>query len=147
MEHYCRFIGCIIKNSLCSWLSEQLIMIDQFCEFSLATPSIMSLRYRFIHTYACKMSWFPRSLGLAEPSKFHTIYSYSLSLSLSLSFFLSLSLSLSLSPSLHTQVLRACGQCYHPSCFRCVICGLCLDGVPYIVSNSLKVYCIHDYHK
>ena len=44
------------------------------------------------------------------------------------------------------QVLTAFEEVYHPDCFRCAVCGVCLDGVPYAGQRD-KVYCIKDYHK
>lgn len=48
---------------------------------------------------------------------------------------------------LSVQVLRAFDEMYHPDCFRCTVCGVCLDGVPYAGKSHDKVYCIEDYHK
>ncbi|CAI8054446.1 LIM domain-containing protein 1 [Geodia barretti] len=44
------------------------------------------------------------------------------------------------------QVLTAFKEVYHPDCFRCAVCGVCLDGIPYAGQHD-KVYCIKDYHK
>ena len=49
--------------------------------------------------------------------------------------------------SVFTQVLTAFGEVYHPACFRCAECGVCLDGVPYAGDSHDKVYCIKDYHQ
>ncbi|ESN96306.1 hypothetical protein HELRODRAFT_137376, partial [Helobdella robusta] len=40
-------------------------------------------------------------------------------------------------------------QTYHPRCFKCCECGLCLDGLDFAVNeeDSYKIYCHKDYFK
>ncbi|CAJ0592436.1 unnamed protein product [Cylicocyclus nassatus] len=44
-------------------------------------------------------------------------------------------------------VLSALNRNYHPACFRCAGCGICLDGVPFALDKENQVYCMPDYHE
>ena len=61
-----------------------------------------------------------------------------------LSFLLSFCSPSSLSPP---QVLKAFRHSYHPKCFCCDVCGMCLDGIPYASDSSEKIYCTPAYHR
>ncbi|VDM63958.1 unnamed protein product [Angiostrongylus costaricensis] len=43
-------------------------------------------------------------------------------------------------------VLTALNGKYHPSCFRCTACGMCLDGVQFALDKKNQAYCLPDYH-
>ncbi|XP_036813886.1 thyroid receptor-interacting protein 6 isoform X1 [Oncorhynchus mykiss] len=45
------------------------------------------------------------------------------------------------------RVLWSMGNAYHPRCFNCVVCGCCLDGVPFTVDATSQIHCIDDFHR
>ncbi|XP_036813902.1 thyroid receptor-interacting protein 6-like [Oncorhynchus mykiss] len=45
------------------------------------------------------------------------------------------------------RILRSMGNAYHPRCFNCVVCGCCLDGVPFTVDATSQIHCLDDFHR
>ncbi|CAF1233665.1 unnamed protein product, partial [Rotaria sordida] len=43
-------------------------------------------------------------------------------------------------------ILQALGHSYHLTCFKCLKCSICLDGVPFITDKNQNLFCLHDYH-
>jgi LIM domain-containing protein len=43
-------------------------------------------------------------------------------------------------------ILKAMDKTYHPGCFRCTGCNVCLDNQPFIINSNGLVFCIKDYH-
>ncbi|XP_014062399.1 thyroid receptor-interacting protein 6-like isoform X2 [Salmo salar] len=44
-------------------------------------------------------------------------------------------------------ILRFMGKAFHPCCFNCVVCGCCLEGVPFTVDANYQIYCLDDFHR
>uniref|UniRef100_A0A8C8MN10 Zyxin n=3 Tax=Oncorhynchus tshawytscha TaxID=74940 RepID=A0A8C8MN10_ONCTS len=44
-------------------------------------------------------------------------------------------------------ILRFMGKAYHPRCFNCVVCGCCLDGVPFTLDATAQIHCLDDFHR
>ncbi len=44
------------------------------------------------------------------------------------------------------RILRATGKPYHPKCFCCIVCGRCLDGIPFTVDAHNRIHCIEVNH-
>nr|XP_029522692.1 thyroid receptor-interacting protein 6-like isoform X2 [Oncorhynchus nerka] len=45
------------------------------------------------------------------------------------------------------RILWSMGNAYHPRCFNCVVCGCCLDGVPFTVDATSQIHCLDDFHR
>uniref|UniRef100_A0A4W5MVC5 Zyxin n=1 Tax=Hucho hucho TaxID=62062 RepID=A0A4W5MVC5_9TELE len=45
------------------------------------------------------------------------------------------------------RILRSMGNAYHPRCFNCVVCGCCLDGVPFTVDDTYQIHCVDDFYR
>uniref|UniRef100_A0A4W5MWC0 Thyroid hormone receptor interactor 6 n=1 Tax=Hucho hucho TaxID=62062 RepID=A0A4W5MWC0_9TELE len=45
------------------------------------------------------------------------------------------------------RILRSMGNAYHPRCFNCVVCGCCLDGVPFTVDDTYQIHCLDDFRR
>ncbi|CAD6197760.1 unnamed protein product [Caenorhabditis auriculariae] len=44
-------------------------------------------------------------------------------------------------------VLTALNRSYHPACFQCTACSLCLDGVSFALDKNGQPFCMPDYHE
>ncbi|PIO54849.1 LIM domain protein, partial [Teladorsagia circumcincta] len=49
--------------------------------------------------------------------------------------------------NMERKVLSALNRNYHPACFTCTACGMCLDGVQFALDKNNQVYCLPDYHE
>ncbi|UYV82015.1 RNF41 [Cordylochernes scorpioides] len=45
------------------------------------------------------------------------------------------------------RIIRATGKPYHPKCFCCIMCGRCLDGIPFTVDATNQIHCIDDFNR
>ncbi|CDQ62271.1 unnamed protein product [Oncorhynchus mykiss] len=51
------------------------------------------------------------------------------------------------SKPIRDHILRFMGKAYHPCCFNCVVCGCCLDGVPFTLDATSQIHCLDDFHR
>ncbi|XP_068697434.1 Wilms tumor protein 1-interacting protein homolog isoform X2 [Montipora foliosa] len=45
------------------------------------------------------------------------------------------------------KIIQALERWYHPSCFRCSVCDMELDGVPFTRDQESRIYCVPDYQR
>ncbi|XP_036813888.1 thyroid receptor-interacting protein 6 isoform X3 [Oncorhynchus mykiss] len=51
------------------------------------------------------------------------------------------------SKPIRDHILQFMGKAYHPCCFNCVVCGCCLDGVPFTLDATSQIHCLDDFHR